>query len=462
MACCFDDGTRFVAGLVVTPMLQYFDTTYDIGFLHEYLYPYLNGVVDFFISYAVWTPAEAQPHVPASARAHWSAHTRPASEANGTYNFPFTCAQEICMSGLNPAVAEHNGHQDLAYARMALAKLLEYTDAGPGGAPPLVNATSKQRTKWSHFLAHLAEYPLVAGSPGGASVFAEAATEGKQPEPSSNAGYPISHLAAIYPAKLFGRRVFAASAEAAASSEHSDSGESLDAVAWRTALLMNVASGFSPGNGFVLSWPPIARLVGSAGSEGDPHATSTALVANFSDAYRRISKPNGWPESGGGGLEQAGALDALHMMMVDVSMEGVVLLFPAWPAHPASFDSLRLSGALLLSASWGPTKRDGTSIDTVASGADGKISNSDVESNEYEVVSPVRLVSLAGQRVQILSPWRSKPVKFASVKAQSPTMAVYELPDRRPLKLQTVGPAGSEVWAFATSASTEYSIERTQ
>jgi hypothetical protein len=327
MACCFDDGTRFVAGLVVTPMLQYFDTTYDMAFLHHHLYPYLLGVVDFFVSYAVWAPtdshstdasAEANPRVRTRTQADKpSAYMRSASEMNGTYNFPFTCAQEICSSGLDPAVAEFNGHQDLSYAQMALGKLLEYTNPNrPDGAPPLVNATKEQRTKWAHFQSHLAQYPVVEASAVGGAVFAEAMTEGKQPDPSSNAGYPISHLAAIYPAKQFGRRVFAAAAEGtSASIKHSTTApaaptahtaESLQAVAWRTALLMNINTGFSPGNGFVLAWPPIARLVGTAGSEGDVHATTTALVANFSDAFRRISKTNGWPDSGGGGLEQAG------------------------------------------------------------------------------------------------------------------------------------------------------------
>ena len=53
MACCFDDGTRFVAGMVATPLLSYYDATLDPAFLRETLVPYLKGVADFYTSYAV-------------------------------------------------------------------------------------------------------------------------------------------------------------------------------------------------------------------------------------------------------------------------------------------------------------------------------------------------------------------------------------------------------------------------
>jgi hypothetical protein len=157
------------------------------------------------------------------------------------------------------------------------------------------------------------------------------------------------------------------------------------------------------------------------------------------------------------------ALDALHMMMVDVSMEGVLLLFPAWPPHAASFNSLRLAGALVVSASWGPiTDRLGSSLGRPRWGSSLGSNGYGVVSNGYGVVSPVRLVSLAGRRVLIMSPWHRAQGDAGSFEVPTQTMAVYELPGRAPLKLEPVGAAGSGVWAFATSADVEYSIERTQ
>ena len=50
VACCFDDGTRFVAGLVATPLINYYEATLDQPFLTARLMPYLRGVADFYTS----------------------------------------------------------------------------------------------------------------------------------------------------------------------------------------------------------------------------------------------------------------------------------------------------------------------------------------------------------------------------------------------------------------------------
>ena len=154
MECCFDDGTRFVAGLVATPMLSYYDGTRDEAFLKEELVPYLRGVAEFYESYAV----------------------------DG--DLPFTCAQETCNS--DPKVAQHNNHQDLAYARMVYRRLIDFGD---------------DVERWSKSLAALAPFPLANASRG--RVFAEAVNAGPaQPKPDSNAAYAITHLAAIWPGRL--------------------------------------------------------------------------------------------------------------------------------------------------------------------------------------------------------------------------------------------------------------------
>lgn len=44
MECSFDDGTRFVAGLAATPLLQYYDATQDRAFLLHRLLPFMEQV----------------------------------------------------------------------------------------------------------------------------------------------------------------------------------------------------------------------------------------------------------------------------------------------------------------------------------------------------------------------------------------------------------------------------------
>ena len=115
-------------------------------------------------------------------------------------------------------------------------------------------------------------------------------------------------------------------------------------MARATTTMINSVTRFAPGNGFCLSWPA------SAAMEDRATAASGALLANFSAAYARTAKRNGWPDLGGGGLEQMGAVSAIQMLMVRV-VDGVLRLWPGWPAGArASFEDLRVTGAFLVSA----------------------------------------------------------------------------------------------------------------
>ena len=138
--------------------------------------------------------------------ATWNATT-------GVHDLLYTCAQETC----NQANTEHNAHQDMAYARMAYGKLLEYTDTRNGhnhslDALPQHHRTgtgnvdarlADKRTEWAGMLKSLAPFVTVADPPSGKTVFAEAdAWPGSVPGPSSNAGYSITRFAAIFPAMV--------------------------------------------------------------------------------------------------------------------------------------------------------------------------------------------------------------------------------------------------------------------
>ena len=108
--------------------MQYFDATQDATFLHEKLLPLLLGLADFYLSYSVSSTSPI--FGPFGVR-----HGAPAAERS----LPFTCAQEVCHGG---GSAEHNSHQDLAYLRMILTKLLFYTDPDPAVGSAIGNSTT--------------------------------------------------------------------------------------------------------------------------------------------------------------------------------------------------------------------------------------------------------------------------------------------------------------------------------
>ncbi len=58
------------------------------------------------------------------------------------------------------------------------------------------------RDMWIQLLSQLVDYPLANIADGG-QIFAEAETDDpeRQPSPYSNSPYPITHLAAIFPAQ---------------------------------------------------------------------------------------------------------------------------------------------------------------------------------------------------------------------------------------------------------------------
>jgi len=206
---------------------------------------------------------------------------------------------------------------------MTLNKLLQYTDPnGPHGG----NADTSERSQWQYLLEHLTPYPLITHPYN--TTFAEAFAEGPaQPSSTSNYDYPIVHYAAIWPAQQIGL----------------GSSPELFDIARSTIPVVNGANNWKPMNGLCLAWPPAARLTRD-GTEG------SRLLDLFTGALHDVVLPNGWPELGGGGLEQIGALDALHVILMQ-SHEGVIRLFAGWPRDvDAQFANLRADGAFLVSA----------------------------------------------------------------------------------------------------------------
>ena len=221
---------------------------------------------------------------------------------------------------------------------MVLSRLLEFTDPEEGHTGTA--ARDADRPRWALLRDRLAGFPLVDAPDGSGPVFAEAETDDplRPPPATSNANYPITHLAAVFPAGV----ITSDMAEDQDGGEGGNSGgESLAAIGRRTAALMNRVTAFSPGNGFVLSWPPAALLAEDGPSGGQ-------LLRSFSTAYAGAAKPNGWPDLGGGGLEQMGAIEAIHALMLRTGRRGELSVFPAWPQGSTTVSFVRLRSVLAL------------------------------------------------------------------------------------------------------------------
>ena len=369
-----DNGDRFVGGLIATNLLQYFDATQDLTFLQSKLMPMLRGLADFYVSYAV--PSNSTIFGPFGVR-----HGAPASEMS----LPFTCGQEVCHGA---GGAEHNAHQDLSYLRMVLQKLLVYTD--PDSAVGSTSATVSERAAWSQLLGSLAAFPTVTASikPDAnhtinRTIFSEAETTVSNSSnlttlPAatkgasywhSNMGYPITHLAAMYPAAVIGRGSDPALVKIARATLVT-AGECFSPNGQECA-------GWSPPNGYCLLWPGAGRLASREDSAGATGLSGRYLLTHFGRSLNHSMAASGWAAQMGG-LEDLGATDAIHSMLMQ-NDEDVLRLFPGWPdSADAAFTTLRAMGAFLVSARY-------TAVGKMVSGA--------------------RVVSEVGRRLTLENPW---------------------------------------------------------
>jgi alpha-L-fucosidase 2 len=352
-----DLSLRSVGGMVAMSLIDYYEYTRDTAFLAATAYPFLDGVADFYLSYVTLG-------------------------TDGTFSVLNACAQEICGPGGAP---EDNPHTDLAFARAVLAALLRYSE--------VLDVDAAKRPLWANLLANLAPYPTTTY--GGATVFAEAGTTGGSfPD---NAGYPIVYFAAMHPANVLTRS--------------SATPEQLQ-TAINTVLAVNAANGWAPGNGLCLAWPAATRVL--------PAANASWLLDNFESALARVMYPNLYPSTGGGGVEESGASEAINSLLLQ-GHEGFLRLFPLWPlGETAAFTTLRAVGAFLVSAA----------IDATG------------------VVANVTITSTVGGNCSVLSPW---------IGAGGPVpLVVTTLPGGG--IVPTVPAAWPGVYTFATAQQQSYGV----
>jgi len=220
---------------------------------------------------------------------------------------------------------------------MVLHKLLDYTAKGEveGGWGPEIPA---ERAQWRAFLDKLVPFPLVVHN--GTTLYKDADyADGSTVAWDSNSDYGISRYAAVFPAQLVGL----------------ESPPSVQALGWNTVKILNDAFGWISSGGLDMNFPAAGRTV--------PRGREAWLLNLFTAKVNQTIGPNGYTEcgAGGAGLESIGALEGIHSLMLQ-SHEGVIRVFPRWPAgsiYEASFQTLRANGAFLISARW-----DGAAVAT--------------------------------------------------------------------------------------------------
>ena len=298
----FDCALRFNAGLTATMMIDWFEFTYDQNYLDRKLWRFLAGVADFYASYAI------------------------RNTTTNELELKRTCAQEMCQqrrgtAGGEKTMTEDNGLQDLAYALMAVRKLKEYA------------ALAKKPVKqsWLTLERDLVSFPLIRdrksrdGRINWGTGWAEATSDDKIP-PLGNTDYPIVYFAPIHPGQVVGLE------SEPAMLEH----------ARNTMWAVNGDNAWHPNNGFCLGWPAAGRING--------RANGTRVLTAMTAAIHSACFNNFWPNLGGGGLEQAGGLEALHSMMLQ-SHESCLRFFPGWPDNgTVSYEGLRARGGFTVSA----------------------------------------------------------------------------------------------------------------
>ena len=116
-------------------------------------------------------------------------------------------------------------------------------------------------------------------------------------------------------------------------------------VARNNQAAFNEASKFAPMNGFCLNIPATARVARPNTDDGEN------LLSAWTLALQKHIVGSGWPSLGGGGLENIGGIDGVHILLVQ-SHEGFVSFFPSYGnggGEGGSFEGLRVAGGFLVS-----------------------------------------------------------------------------------------------------------------
>ena len=300
-------------------VISHWEYTMNKTFLATIAYPFVKEVAEF-----------------------WECWLQKETIENDRYRWvdPHDCTNENCggdPSDFNPIVS-------LSFIRRIFTSLVDMAKALSVETKPI----------WTDFIANLSNYTIISvdvppnNAKGSVWLFSEPTDKSRvsPPRPNSN---PIN-LYPLWPSETVNMI---------------ESNEDDLTIGRNSVLYMN---SWTEGNAFMEMFPAAVR----AG------LNASFLISTWQSTLHKAMLPNLYVSEGGGGVETAGATQAVNDMLMQ-SVGGIIVLFPVWPEdEDASFAQLRAKGAFLVSADY-----------------DGK----------KKVIGTVHVVSEAGQNCTVANPW---------------------------------------------------------
>lgn len=289
-----DLSLRVVAPMSTKPFIDYVDYTMDIDYLNTTVFPLLESVADFFVAYVEL------------------------NNVTGYYDIPNSCSQEICGGGPN---GETNPHHDIAYLQITLQALVRYSGW-------LNDRDPEKIQQYQHLLENLPPYPTGVLTKNNATVFVEA--DDTLSYFGSNGGaYSIVYTAGLHPAEVISLSTVE---------------DNLVNVSWNTLTELALINNWHPLNGLAMMWAPASRVATGAVSE--------TVIDGWENALTVTMYNNFYPDLGGGGIEQAGATEAINSIFVQ-SQEGFLRFFSMWPQNlNGTFTRIRGRGGFLVAGTF--------------------------------------------------------------------------------------------------------------
>jgi len=292
-----DLSLRMVAAMSTKPFIDYIDYTMDIDYLNSTVFPLLEQVADFYVSYVVYNNSTNQ------------------------YDILNSCAQEICGGGPN---GETNPHHDIGFLQITLQALIKYSSW-------LNNRDSEKIIQYKKLLNNLPSYPIDTYTNKNNQtmvVFLEADNTLRYFN-SNAAAYCIVYLAAIHPAEVISL---------------STVNNNLVNISYNTIMELSTINNWHPLNGLGMMWIPASRIINNDMAE--------EILTSWENALQVTMYNNYYPDLQGGGIEQFGASEAINSIFVQ-SQEGFIRFYSMWPLNQnASFTRIRARGGYLITSSF--------------------------------------------------------------------------------------------------------------
>ena len=244
------------------------------------------------------------------------------NKANNRYEMHNSAARE--------GTSDINAAYTLAFIRFVYRSCLEVADC--------MNVPVTQQGKWRHILAHLSEYPMAEIN--GARLLKEC--ESNKRITYWGPGDNSSLLQVVQPGEGIGLDSDPKLIEAGLNTLRYLNAEATGRPEWLKDVRVHFP-GFASWNA-ENNFPQIFAQAAYLGWD------AADLHEQLRDRISSDMRPNLTATESGGGIETAGASEAINAMLLQ-SHEGVIRFFPVWPRDKdAKFGTLRAVGAFLVSA----------------------------------------------------------------------------------------------------------------